>query len=246
MVLRAERLLGSKCREGSVDVTSFRVGVGGLLFESGLLRVVLRALGGASIDFTGETLGLTDRSAETSAMSMLSELKSPSPDVDVARSDLFPGVRLSDDRRGRLSVRLTGESTLPVERRLLAVAVETVRARMDEGELILPTRDRMGVLKRSLPVVRRGDSLGSVLGSNILDDAVDTVEVTRERRGRGLMGRSAILASLSRLSSSSDASTSEFLRLRESVTCFGGSRDALGLYFGSEDPMLSRGLSTCC
>ena len=189
--LRVEGPFGLKCREGKVDVTrSFRVGVCGLLSELVLLlRVTRRALDGASIDFAGETPGLTERSAETSAISILSELRSPIPDVDMERSDEFPGVRLSDDRRGRLSVRLRGESALPVERRLLAVAVESVRIRTDEGELELGTRDRMGVLSRSLPLVRRGDSLGSVLGSNILDDAVDTVDVTRERRGRGLMGR---------------------------------------------------------
>jgi len=82
-----------------------------------------------------------------------------------------------------------------------------------------------------------------ILGSNILEEA-ETVDWTLERRGRGLIGLSAILFDASStIGSSSGASTSEFRRLRVIGGCFDGKReDALGLYLGSEVARLSRGL----
>jgi len=87
-----------------------------------------RALGGA-MDFAGETPGLTASSADTSAMSILSELISAAMvEVDASKSE---------DKRGRFSVRFVGESFF-VDMRLLVVAVESVLTRTDEGVLMVP------------------------------------------------------------------------------------------------------------
>jgi hypothetical protein len=116
-----------------------------------------------AMDFAGETPGLTASSADTSAISMLSELKSAAPIVDVdASSEL--GSRDSDNSRGRFSMRLVGESIF-VDRRLLVVAEERVLILREEGVLIVPF-DLTGVLGPGLFC----GAVRVILGSNILDE----------------------------------------------------------------------------
>lgn len=222
------------CRGGIAEFPDLREGVVGPLEGKGRRTVTRRTLAGP-MDFAGETLGLTASNADTSAISMLSELIS-APMVEVeASSELL--ARGSEERRGRFSVRVVGESSL-TDRRLLAV--ERVLIRREPGVLIVPFV-LTGVL--SPPGLFCG-VVRIIFGSNILDE-VETFDWTRDRRGSGLMGLSTLLFDDScPEDSSSTASTSEFRRLRDNVICFGGTMDTLGLYFGSEVARLSRGLRT--
>jgi len=219
-----------------------REGVGGPLGGPAGLRAVTRRTLDGAMDLVGDTFGLTESKAETSAMSILSELMSAAMvDVNVAKVEAALLGRDSEESRGRLSVRVIGEPVLSLmgaERRLLLVDIVLILT--DEGVLIVeevPARCLIGVLKFG--------GLSVTLGSNILEES-DTVDWTRERRGSGLRGLLLIFfdSGAELISgSSSRASINEFLRLRVMVTCLRGNREPLGLYFGrAVPPPLSRGL----
>ncbi len=104
-----ERYVGF-CRGGIAEVLDLREGVVGPLEVAWGRRNVIRRTLEGPMDLAGETLGLTASRADTSAMSRLSELISaPIVEVD-AISELLP--RVSEERRGRFSVRVVGESIL--------------------------------------------------------------------------------------------------------------------------------------
>jgi hypothetical protein len=126
--------------------------------------VTRRTLDGAT-DLVGDTFGLTESKAETSAMSMLSELMSAvMVDVDVAKVEAPLLGRDSEESRGRLSIRVIGEPMLGfcgAERRLLLVDIVLILT--DEGVLIVeevPARCLIGVLKcGGLSILEESDTV---------------------------------------------------------------------------------------
>lgn len=116
--------------------------------KGGLRTVTRRTLKGAV-----DRIGLAANIAETSAMSMLSELTS------AARVD--GALRDSDDNRGRFSRCLEGVSFF-TESLLLVVAVDIVLIRTEDGVLMVPERSLMGVFC--------ADVLSASLGLNTPDD----------------------------------------------------------------------------